>query len=422
MTMKRRDFILKTSGIAVAPLSYSQLYTHLQKQIGQPSEQVSYDVIVLGVGSMGSSACYQLAKRGFKVLGLEQYDIPHELGSHAGQSRIIRKAYGEGSDYVPLLERAYQNWKSLESETGSQVYYKTGLAYFGASDDPFLKTVKGSSEKYKIPLNNLTPEECTRKYPQFRLPQNFQRLEEPDAGFITPERSILLYVQQAILNGAIIRTKEKVLEWKRETSGSVTVLTNKGTYKAGKLVITAGPWAGKIIPSLSSTLTVTRQAVAWVKPKKWNEFTLGKFPCWILENKEHDFYGFPILPVGTFAGPLGLKLALHYPGADTTDPDTVNRNTKESDEKTLIEFLNQFIPDGYENTLVMKTCLYTNSPDQNFIIDYLSGFDKDVVFATGFSGHGFKFVSVVGEILADLAMNGSTPLPIGFLNAKRFDK
>jgi sarcosine oxidase len=157
-----------------------------------------------------------------------------------------------------------------------------------------------------------------------------------------------------------------------------------------------------------------------VKPKKWEIFMLGKFPCWILENKAYDFYGFPILPVGTFGGPLGLKLALHYPGADTTDPDAVNRNTKESDEKVLIDFLKEFIPDGYERTLVMKTCLYTNSPDQNFIIDFLSGYDKDVVFATGFSGHGFKFVSVVGEILADLAMNGSTPLPIGFLNAKRF--
>ncbi len=418
--MKRRDFIFKTSGVAAASLSYSQLYAHIQKQVDPTYEQANYDVIVLGVGSMGSSACYHLAKQGYKVLGLEQFDIPHELGSHAGQSRIIRKAYGEGSDYVPLLERAYKNWQALESETGSQVYYKTGLAYFGAPDDPFLKTVKGSSKKYMIPLTDLTVEECDRKYPQFRLPQNFQRLEEPDAGFITPERSILLYVQQAILKGAVIRTKEKVLEWKRETSGSVTVVTNRGTYKAGKLVITAGPWAGKMIPSLASKLTITRQAVAWVKPKKWDDFLLGKFPCWILENKEYDFYGFPILPVGTFGGPLGLKLALHYPGADTTDPDSVNRNTKESDEKLLIDFLNQFIPDGYENTLVMKTCLYTNSPDQNFIIDYLSGFDKDVVFATGFSGHGFKFVSVIGEILADLAMNGSTQLPIGFLNAKRF--
>jgi sarcosine oxidase len=417
--MKRRDFILKSSGVAAASLTYSQLYANVQKQIDSTSAQNSYDVIVLGVGSMGSATCYYLAKRGFKVLGLEQFDIPHELGSHAGQSRLIRKAYGEGSDYVPLLERAYQNWKSLESETGSQVYYKTGLAYFGSQDDPFLKTVKNSSVKYKIPLDNLSVKECDQKYPQFKIPQDFQRLVEPDAGFITPERSILLYVERAILNGAVIRTKEKVLEWKRE-SGSVTVVTNQGTYKAKKLVITAGPWAAKVIPSLASRLTITRQAVAWVKPKKWDNFALGKFPCWILENKEYDFYGFPILPVGTFGGPLGLKLALHYPGADTTDPDAVNRNKKESDEKTIIDFLNQFIPDGYESTLVMKTCLYTNSPDNNFIIDYMSGFDKDVVFATGFSGHGFKFVSVVGEILADLAMNGSTALPIGFLNAKRF--
>jgi len=154
--MKRRDFILKSSGVAAASLTYTQLYANVQKQIEFTSPQTSYDVIVLGVGSMGSAACYYLAKRGFKVLGLEQFDIPHELGSHAGQSRLIRKAYGEGSDYVPLLERAYQNWKSLESETGSQVYYKTGLVYFGAQDDPFLKTVKNSSIKYKIPLDNLS--------------------------------------------------------------------------------------------------------------------------------------------------------------------------------------------------------------------------------------------------------------------------
>ncbi len=421
--MKRRDFINKTLGASVAStLPLAELYANVNKRVsdGVPKDKNIYDVIVIGVGSMGSSTCYHLAKQGVSVLGLEQFDIPHELGSHAGQSRIIRKAYGEGSDYVPLLERAYKNWRTLESETGAQVYYKTGLAYFGAPDDPFLSTVKGSSKKYNIPLINLTEGECDLKYPQFKLPPNFQRLEEPDAGFITPERSILLYVQQAGLNGATIRTKEKVLEWKREISGGVTVVTNKGTYRAGKLIITAGPWAGKIIPSLESKLTVTRQAVAWVKPKQWGNFILGKFPCWILEDKDHDFYGFPILPVGTFGGPLGLKLALHYPGADPTDPDAVNRNTKESDENTLIDFLNRFIPDGYENTLVMKTCLYTNSPDNNFIIDYLSGYDKDVVFATGFSGHGFKFVSVVGEILADLATKGKTEQPIGFLAAKRF--
>jgi sarcosine oxidase len=417
--MKRRDFIIKTAGVTAASLSYSQLYAHIHKEIESTTNQTRYDVIVLGVGSMGSATCYHLAKKGYKVLGLEKFDIPHEQGSHAGQSRIIRKAYGEASDYVPLLERAYENWKTLESETGEQVYYKTGLMYFGAAKDPFLETVKQSSAKYKIPVNKLTAKECAQKYPQFNLPTDFQRLEEPDAGLLTPERSILLFVQQAILKGSVIRTKEKVLEWKRE-NGTVTVKTNKGTYHTNKLVITAGPWAGKMIPGFDTKLKVTRQALAWVQPKKWDNFALGKFPCWILENNDHDFYGFPILPVGKFGGPLGLKLALHYPGGDVTDPDAVNRNTKESDENVLIKFLNQFMPDGYESTLVMKTCLYTNTPDQNFILDYLPGFDKDVAIATGFSGHGFKFASVIGEIMADLAMDGSTRMPIDFLNAKRF--
>ena len=418
--MNRRNFIIKTAGATAATLSYSQLYARTNRKMERTTDKTSYDVIVIGVGSMGASTCYHLAKKGYKVLGLEQFDIPHEQGSHSGQSRIIRKAYGEASDYVPLLERAYENWKTLESETGHQVYYKTGLVYFGAKNGSFLDTVKQSSSQYKIPLNQLTEKECTLKYPQFKLPFDFERLVEPDAGLLTPERSILLMVQQAILNGAIIRTKEKVLEWKRE-NGTVTVKTDSGSYHAKKLVITAGPWAGKMIPDLAPKLKVTRQSLAWVRPKKWENFVLGEFPCWNLLNDGHDFYGFPILPVGEFGGPLGLKLALHYPGGDITDPDMVNRTTKESDEDILIRFLNQFMPDGYENTLVMKTCLYTNTPDENFILDFLPGYDKEVSIAAGFSGHGFKFASVIGEIMADLAIKGSTQMPIDFLSAQRFE-
>jgi sarcosine oxidase len=268
-------------------------------------------------------------------------------------------------------------------------------------------------------VNQLSEAKCTEKYPKFNLPADFQRLEEPEAGFLTPERSILLMVEQALFNGATIRTQEKVLEWKHQ-NGSVTVKTNQGNYQASKLVITAGPWAGKMIPGYEPKLKVTRQALAWVKPKKWDYFELGKFPCWILEDGEYDFYGFPILPVGEFGGPLGLKLALHYPGGDVTDPDAVNRKKKESDEQILIRFLNQFMPDGYESTLSMKTCLYTNSPDSNFILDYLPDHGKDVAIACGFSGHGFKFASVIGEIMADMVLKGATDMPIEFLSAKRF--
>lgn len=417
--MNHKDFIIKPSTAATIPLSYSQHFVKIQKQIEQIPFSTTYDVIVLGVGSMGASTCYHLAKRGYKVLGLEQFDITHELGSHAGQSRIIRKAYGEGSNYVPLLERAYQNWKTLEDETGIQIYYQTGLLYFGSQHDQFLNTIKQSAKAYNINLKELSIDECSKKYPQINLPINYQRLEEPNAGFLTPELSILLMVEHALANGAVIKTKQKVLDWKKENN-IIKVQTETHNYEAKKLVITAGPWAGKMIPGYNLKLKITRQALAWVKPKKWDDFSLGKFPCWLLEDNGFEFYGFPILPAGKFHGPIGLKLALHYPGGEETDPDYVNRNTKPSDEKTLIDFLNKFIPDGYEDTLVMKTCLYTKTPDEDFILDHLEGYDKDVSIATGFSGHGFKFASVIGEIMADLAMTGSTSLPIGFLNAKRF--
>lgn len=420
--MKRRDFLTQSVGttmLAAAP-SLTALSLRVDEKIEKSrNDTMTYDVIVLGVGSMGSATCYQLAKQGYKVLGLEQFDIPHEYGSYDGQSRLIRKSYGEHSDYVPLLERAYQNWKTLEAETGVQVYFDTGLLYFGESSNSFLKGVLASSEKYSIQVNSLAKGVVAKKYPQFKIPNEFKCLEEPDAGFVTPERCVLLFTEQAVQKGAVIRTKEKVSEWKRE-NGLIKVKTNKGLFTAKKLVITAGPWAGKMIPGYASKLKVTRQMVAWMKPKKWDLFTLGNFPCWNIEDGDHSYYGFPILPVGKFGGPLGLKLAMHYPTGDIADPDTINRIPKEEDERLLINALNKFFPEGYSETLVMKTCMYTNSPDDNFILDHLAGYDKDVAIATGFSGHGFKFASVVGEIMADLAMKGNTSLPIGFLNASRF--
>lgn len=418
--MDRRNFIQSVAGASVTSiLSTSDISARVKAELERTREvPTQFDVIVLGVGSMGASTCYQLAERGYKVLGLEQFDIPHELGSHGGQSRIIRKAYAEHPDYVPLLERAYQNWKSLEAITGEQVYFKTGLLYCGETNDPFIKGVKISSEKYTIPVEELSQEEANKRYPQFKLPNGYKQLLEPDAGFVTPERSILLYTEQAIKKGALIRTREKVKDWKR-VQGTITVTTDKGQYQAKKLVITAGPWGGKMMPQLSRHLTVTKQVIAWMKPKKWDDFTLGKFPCWIIEHGGHDYYGFPILPVGKLGGPSGMKLAVHFPLGEKIDPDAVNRNIRDADEKLLIDGLRLLIPDGYESTLSMKTCLYTNSPDQNFIIDHLPGYDKDVAIAAGFSGHGFKFVSVIGEIMADLATKGQTNLPIGFLNAGR---
>ncbi len=417
--MKRRKFIQTSAAFASTfPLGHLQEQVYQQLQTSG-TENKNYDAIVLGVGSMGSATCYYLAKRGYKVLGLEQFDIPHELGSHAGQSRIIRKAYFEHPDYVPLLERAYQNWKSLEEETSAQIYVKTGLLYFGKAEHPLIKGLRLSASQYSIRVDEMSAQEQVKQFPQFNIPAGYDRLIEPDAGFVTPERSVLLYTQQALRAGADIHPNEKTIEWKKSGS-TIHVTTTKGIYQCKKLIITAGPWAGKMIPNLSKNLKATRQVIAWVKPRKWASFELGNFPCWTIADDEKPgiFYGFPILPVGQFGGPIGLKLAHHFHGS-ASDPDTINRSLTKEDENNLIYALNKFIPDGYESTHVLKTCMYTNTPDENFILDFVPGYD-DVFVAAGFSGHGFKFASVVGEIMADLAINGHTQHPIGFLNAKRF--
>ena len=384
------------------------------------SKDNNFDVIVIGVGSMGSAACHYLSKRGYKVLGLEQFDITHEFGSHTGQSRIIRKAYFEHPDYVPLMERAYKNWKQFEDETGEQLYFKTGLLYAGNSNNEIIKGVKLAASLYNIELEQLNKKDVASRFPPFNFPNSFEVLIEPDAGFLPPERSIRLYAEKAKRNGAEIHSHEKVIEWKKEGTGLI-VKTDKNIYKSNKLIITAGAWAGKMIPGLSDKIKVTRQFVAWIKPKNEPRVSLNNFPCWMIadEDKHGCYYGFPLLNTEKFGEPAGLKLAHHYPW-DITDPDKVNRETTGNDIENIKYCLNKYLPGIVDSILSTKICLYANSPDENFIIDKLPGFEENISIACGFSGHGFKFASVIGEILADLAMEGTTTLPIGFLNAKRF--
>ena len=388
--------------------------------MNKPINNTSFDVIVIGVGSMGSSTCYFLAKRGYNVLGLEQFSITHDKGSHAGQSRIIRKAYFEHPDYVPLLNKAYQNWKDFEEETGEHLYYKTGLVYFGKKDAPILKGISKAASLNNIKLEKHDASSIAKTFSQFKMPIDFEALYEPGAGFITPQKTIKLYEKKAIESGAIINSNEKVVEWRKD-GNSILIKTDKQTYRSDKLIITAGAWAGKLIPGLTNKLKVTRQFIGWIKPKAQNDFALNNFPCWMLSDDEKPgmYYGFPSLPVSEFGMPEGVKLAHHYPGS-IVDPDNVNRNTTEDEKESLLYVLNKYLPGCFESFLSSKTCLYTNTPDKDFIIDHLPGYENLVTIACGFSGHGFKFVSIVGEILADLAIDGKTEQPIGFLNAKRF--
>lgn len=380
-----------------------------------------YDVIVIGVGTMGAPACWYLAKNKYRVLGLEQFDIPHDQGSHAGQSRLIRKAYYEHSNYVALLERAYDNWLQIEEETGAKLYYKTGLLYFGEPSSVLIEGTRETGKQFNIPLDVLTSQEATKRFPATKFMEHHQVLFEPDAGFITPEKSIATYTADAILKGADIRAREKVINWNYK-NGIVEVITDRNKFTADRIIFTAGAWTKKVVPLLPAELKITRQIIAWVNPKEWNKFTIGNFPCWFMNDDDGNlFYGFPILPSKDFAGPVGLKLAHHKPG-DPTDPDHVDRSIKPGEEKVLTDTLDKYFHGAAGNVLAMKICMYNNSADADFIIDFVPGTGSQAVVATGFSGHGFKFASAVGEIVADLATKGKSDMPLDFVRLDRFNK
>lgn len=378
-----------------------------------------YDCIILGIGSMGASACYHLAARGQQVLGIEQFDILHTQGAHSGHTRIIRKAYFEHPDYIPLLQRAYTNWAKLEEICGEKIYYPTGLLYAAPKGDPLIEQVKASASLYSIPLDLLTAAECTARYPQFRIPDDFEVLLEPEAGFLDVGKAITHYASAAVKAGAVIRTGEKVLDWKQE-EGLVTVQTDKGIYHAKKLVITAGPWSADLIPGIKEKLTITRQVLSWVQPESPEQFSTDTFPCWMIVKPgvPGSYYGFPAMRPGEVGGPAGIKLALHHPGQPTTAV-TNDRTIHPEDLDHLLSFAHEYLPGAGKVITDTATCMYSNSPDEHFIIDHLPGTDKQVAVAWGFSGHGFKFVSVVGEVLADFVVAGHTQLEVGFLSADR---
>lgn len=382
-----------------------------------------FDVIVIGVGAMGSSACYQLARRGVRVLGIEQFDIAHGLGSSGGQSRMIRLAYYEHPDYVPLLRRAYELWDRFEAESGQKLLYRTGGLYMGAPASEFIAGSLRSARQHGLPHEELSHAEIARRFPQFTLPANYIGMYEPEAGFLLSERAIATHVHLARRLGAKVHENETVRSI-RETGGDVSVTTHRGTYEAARVIITAGAWTADHGVPRGVELTVTRQILGWVTPPRPQLFQLGAFPCWALEAEPSGvagypgvYYGFPMRP-----GEMTLKLARHLPGP-RVDPNTIDRTPHAEDEQDFRPALQRYLPAADGPLDHMHVCMYTLSPDSHFILDRLHHADGSPprrIIACGFSGHGYKFASVIGEILADLVTHGSTDLPIDFLSAERF--
>jgi sarcosine oxidase len=371
-----------------------------------------FDVIVVGVGGMGGAAVDHLARRGCRVLGLERFDVPNEMGSSHGFTRIIRLAYYEHSSYVPLLRRAYELWRELEANAGEQLLHVTGSIDAGPEASFVFAGSLQSCLDHGLEHEVVDARELGRRYPGYRLPPETLALIQPEGGFLLPERCIVAHVERAHANGAEVRARERVLEWEATAGGGVRVRSDRGAYEAGRLVLAAGAWMDELARLGPDLVAAERQVLAWLQPQRPELFAPERFPVFNLVVEEGRYYGFPV-----FAVP-GFKVGRYHHLEERVDPDAVEREPTAADEEVLRGFAGRYFPDGAGATMALKVCLFENSPDEHFVLDLHPDYAQ-VVVAGGFSGHGFKFCSVVGEIVADLALDGSTGHEIDFLRLGR---
>ena len=373
-----------------------------------------YDAIVVGVGGMGSATSYYLARRGKRVLGLERFGIPHSMGSSHGHTRIIRLAYYEHPSYVLLLKRAYELWREIQRTAGERLLHITSSIDAGPGDSWVFKGSWESCKLHDLPHEVLTGAELHRRYPGYHLPADHLALVQPEGGFLTPEKCIVSYVTAAQALGAEIHGHERVLEW-QPLEGGVRVRTDRGIYEADKLVITAGAWDGELLDVLEGLAVPERQVLAWLQPTRPEYFRPDTFPVFNLLVDEGRFYGFPV------HGVPGFKFGKYHHLEEKVDPETVDREAHDYDERLLRDFAERYFPDGCGPTMDLQTCMFTNTPDNHFIIDVHPEYDQ-VSFASPCSGHGYKFASVIGEIMADLADTGITRHDISLFRLGRLTR
>ncbi len=373
--------------------------------------QRSADVIILGLGAMGSAAAYHLAVRGVKLLGFDRYEPAHVHGSSHGGSRIIRQAYSEDSRYVPLVLRAYELWRQLEEHDNSRLLQITGGLHLGSPGSGFFKGAQSSAAMYGLAHEILGAAEIKRRFPVMQPADNEVGLYEFNAGVLSPELAVTAFLRQAARRGADLRFKQQVVSWETLPDGGVRVTTFDGVYHAAKLVIAPGAWASEIFHSLALPLVVRRHVMAWFDPVGGvAPFLPERFPIYTWQSSaERLFYGFPAID----GREGGVKVAMHT-GGDPCTPESIDRAINFHDEQELRDQIGPRLPSLNGRLLTASTCMYTMTPDEHFVVGLLPG-HAEVTIACGFSGHGFKFASVVGEILADLVTQGTTNHDIAFL-------
>ncbi len=352
-----------------------------------------------------------MAKRGLKVLGIEQFGIAHNLGSSHGETRIIRQAYFEHPDYVPLAVRAYELWEDLEAESRSQLMQLSGVVLAGPAEGEAIAGSKLSARQHGLDLEELSPRDAESRFPGLRFSEDLAIVYEPHAGYLFVEDCVQTHIEQALKYGGSLLTNEAVQEWSSDGK-TVTVRTTKETYQAAGLVITAGAWAAKLLNDLALPLTVLRKPVFWHGATTGYQKAIPRLPGFLFELSNGVFYGLP--------GRDGksVKLAEHSGGQTVVDPHFVDREISLEDHRKVTDFQTQCVPAVVSHPQSQNVCLYTMTRDGHFVVDRHPRY-SNVVLGAGFSGHGFKFTGVIGEALADLVQDQTPALPVEFLSLSR---
>lgn len=370
-----------------------------------------YDTIVIGLGGMGSAALCALARRGQRVLGLEQFDLGHELGSSGAGIRIYRFAQFLDPAYVPLMRHAYHHWTRLERDADEQLLFRTGGLDIGPSNGEVVSGSKRACALHGLTHEVLSAKDVMRRFPTWSLEGAVEAVYQPDSGFLPADRALFAHLRVATRRGAEVHTREVVTAIK-ESRDHVVVETSRGRYEARQVILSAGPWAADWAKSIAPKIVPERQVVGWFAPRLPELFQRDRFPIFIVEDDTGNYYGFP-----EHDRP-GMKLGRHGHRGEATTADGVRRDIDAEDEAVLTRFTRRYFGDRIGDAVALKTCLYTNTPDNHFVIDRLPGHEHTWL-AAGFSGHGYKFCAGIGEILADLATGGATAQDVSLFRAAR---
>jgi sarcosine oxidase len=360
-----------------------------------------FDVIVAGVGAMGSSALMQLARRGKRVLGIEKFHLGHQMGSSHGRTRLLRLHYFEGSAYVPMMKRAVEVWNDTGKRAGRTLFHPIGAVDIAPEGSGIVENARQSCLENGLTHEMLDSAEIRRRFPAFRVDDRAIGLFQPDSGYVESENAILAHAGLATADGADIRVDCPLLDFAPTADGGVSVRTPAGTFTAGSLILSVGAWIGKVVPQFDAIFRPVRQTIAFLNPLERRWLTPKHLPGFTFLAEDGHYYGFPLLDHP------GMKIGGPHLSFKTIDPEIEERRHLPDQLALIRDFARRHVPDAAGEPLTLGGCIYTNVADEHFVVDYLPGAPQ-VIIASPCSGHGFKFASVMGEILADMA-TGATP-------------